>query len=152
MKIIYMNCSLRNKNESDFNSNLHYLPVAKIRYQKRFCPVQDLNPWPLLYWFSSLPTELIQRSEVWFLIGTQNFFFVPCSWQDEKTHLSLFIYWAQNLPYLLILSTNITLSTLPILAVCRMHVIIDLAHSGVSVAHWLEHRSTESKGLRFDSS
>ena len=31
---------------------------------------------------------------------THNFFFVPCSWQDEK-HLSFFLYWAQNLPSLL---------------------------------------------------
>ena len=30
--------------------------------------------------------------------------------------------------------------------------VIDLAHRGVSVAQWLEHRSAESEGLRFDSS
>ena len=40
------------------------------------------------------------------------------SWQDEK-HLSLFIFRAQNLTSLLFLSTNITLSTLLILAVWR---------------------------------
>ena len=34
MKIIYKNCSLRNEYESDFHSNLHYLPVVKIRYEK----------------------------------------------------------------------------------------------------------------------
>ena len=33
-----------------------------------------------------------------------------------------------------------------------MNFVIDLAHRGVSVAQWLEHRSAESKGLRFDSS
>ena len=33
-----------------------------------------------------------------------------------------------------------------------MNFVIDLAHHGVSVAQWLEHRSAESKGLRFDSS
>ena len=32
----------------------------------------------------------IQRSEVWFLVGTPNFFFLPHSWQDKK-HLSLVI-------------------------------------------------------------
>ena len=37
----------------------------------------------------------IWRSEVQFLLGTQNFFFVQGSWQDEE-HLSLFL--AQNLP------------------------------------------------------
>ena len=33
-----------------------------------------------------------------------------------------------------------------------MNFVIDLAHSGVSVAQWLEHRSAESEGLRFDFS
>ena len=33
-----------------------------------------------------------------------------------------------------------------------MNFVIDLAHRGVSVAEWLEHRSAESEGLRFDSS
>ena len=35
---------------------------------------------------------------------------------------------------------------------CHMNVVIDFAHRGVSVVRWLEHRSVESKGLRFDSS
>ena len=33
---------------------------------------------------------------------------------------------------------------------CHMNFVIDLAHRGVSVAQWLEHRSAESEGLRFD--
>ena len=45
---------------------------------------------------------------------------------------------AQYIPYLLFLSTNITLSTFLILAVCRTRVV--------------EHRSAESEGLRFDPS
>ena len=39
--------------------------------------------------------------EVRFLVGNQNFFFVPRSWQDEK-RLSLFLYRAQNLPSLIL--------------------------------------------------
>ena len=36
---------------------------------------------------------------------------------------------------------------------CHMNFVIDLAHRKVSaVTQWLEHRSAESKGLRFDSS
>ena len=35
------------------------------------------------------------------LMGTQNFFFVPVSWQDGK-HLSLLLYRAQNLSSLLL--------------------------------------------------
>ena len=33
-----------------------------------------------------------------------------------------------------------------------MNFVIDLAHSGVPVAQSLEHRSAESKGLKFDFS
>ena len=33
-----------------------------------------------------------------------------------------------------------------------MNFVIDLAHRGVSVAQWLEHRSAESEGVRLDSS
>ena len=33
-----------------------------------------------------------------------------------------------------------------------MNFVIDLAHRGVSVAEWTEHRSAESEGLMFDSS
>ena len=35
---------------------------------------------------------------------------------------------------------------------CDMNFVIDLTHCGVSEAQWLEHESTKSKGLRFDSS
>ena len=56
----------------------------------------------------------------------------------------------ENLPSLLFLSTNSTLSTLLILAVRRTCVVG--AHHGVSVVQWLEHRSGKSEGLRFDSS
>ena len=61
----------------------------------------------------------IRRSEVWFLMGTQNFFFAPYSWQEEK-HLSPFLFWAQNLPsllfYLLLVCSQYT--TLLITSAC----------------------------------
>ena len=79
---------------------------------------------PQSLWLSGRASERgIRRSEVRFLMETQNFILVPRSWQDEKTYLSLFLYRAQNLPSLLILSTNIMLSTLLILAVYRTRVI-----------------------------
>ena len=103
--------------------------------------------------------------------GIRIFSFVPRLWQDEK-HLSLFLYRAQNLPSLLFLSTNITLSTLLILAVCRKrgqrlmqsHVKHGLlrncflpCHStlreklrDISKNEWAW--SAESEGLRLDSS
>ena len=37
-------------------------------------------------------------------------------------------------------------------AAFHMNFVKDLAHRGVSMAQWLEHRSAESAGLRFDSS
>ena len=54
-------------------------------------------------WLSGRASERgIRKSEVRFLMGTQNFFFVPRSRQNEK-HLSLFLNRAQNLPSLLFL-------------------------------------------------
>ena len=44
------------------------------------------SPWSLC---GSEVECRIQRSEVWFFMGTQNFFFVLCLWQDRKKHLSL---------------------------------------------------------------
>ena len=41
----------------------------------------------------------------------------------RKNHLSIFLYRAQNLPSLLYLSTNLTLPTLLILAVCTTRAI-----------------------------
>ena len=38
----------------------------------------------------------IRRSEVWFLMGTQNFFFVPRSWQDEN----IFLYFLRHVKIL----------------------------------------------------
>ena len=63
-------------------------------------------------WLSSRASECgILRSEVRFLMRTQNVFFVPRSLQDKK-HLSLFLYRAQNLPSLLfcyvLLLVNVT--------------------------------------------
>ena len=43
--------------------------------------------------------------------------------RDKTKNIFLISFQAQNLPSLLFLSTNITLSTLLILEVCRMHVI-----------------------------
>ena len=87
--------------------------------------------------------------------GDSEFFLCPTLVTRRKKHLSLFLYRAQNLPPLLFLPTNITLSTLLILAVCRkrvMNLVIDLAHCGVTVTQWLQHLSAKSEGLRFSSS
>ena len=83
----------------------------------------------------------IRRSEIRFLMGTQNFLFVPRCDTTKKKHLSLFLYRAQKLAISLI-------STYKHYAIdiadpssmqdaCHMNCVIDLAHRGVSVAQWL---------------
>ena len=47
----------------------------------------------------------------------------------KKKRLSLFFYWAQNLPsFLIYLQNTTTLSTLLILPVCSMHVICEFCN------------------------
>ena len=93
-------------------------------------------------WYTSLTVESrlclngwasergIRGSEVWFLMGTQNFCFVSCSWQDEK-RLSLFLIRAILSTISVILLTVIIFSmprkflehfvyhTIPIIFCCR---------------------------------
>ena len=48
-------------NESDPRSNVHYLSSSENKAWKKFRPVRDLNPWPLRYQCSALPTELTSQ-------------------------------------------------------------------------------------------
>ena len=48
-------------NESDPRSNVHYLGSSENKAWKKFRPVRDLNPWPLRYRCSALPTELASQ-------------------------------------------------------------------------------------------
>ena len=48
-------------NESDPRSNVHYLGSSENKALKKFRPVRDLNPWPLRYRCSALPTELTSQ-------------------------------------------------------------------------------------------
>ena len=74
-------------------------------------------------WFSGRASERgIGRSEVRFLIGTQNFFSLSHA-RDKTKNTFLYFFTEQNLPSLLLLSTSIALSTLLILAVCMTRVI-----------------------------
>ena len=58
-------------------------------------------------WLSGRASERgIQRSEVRFLMGTQNFFLCPTLVTRRKKHLSLFLYRAKNLTSLLFLSIS----------------------------------------------
>ena len=53
--------------ESNLRSNEHYLSSSENKAWKKFKPVRDLNPWPLRYRYSALPTELTRLS--WFQIN-----------------------------------------------------------------------------------
>ena len=48
-------------NESDPRSDVHYLDSSENKVWKKFRPVRDLNPWPLRYRCSALPTELTSQ-------------------------------------------------------------------------------------------
>ena len=65
-KMIYMDCGLRNKYESDIRSNENYLGSSEKKgLEKKFRPVRglyrDFNPGPLRYRCSALPTEITSQ-------------------------------------------------------------------------------------------
>ena len=92
----------------------------------------------------------IWRSEVWFLMGTQNFFFVPCLWLDKNTFSISLPSWKLTISHYFI---KMVLLTSLILAVCRMHVItIWTLGWALLITSVLECWSTESEGLMFYSS
>ena len=85
-------------------------------------------------WTSDLSGVL----KVGFLMGTQNFFFVPRLWQDEKTSF-LILHWAQNLPSLLFCQKHYTIDTKSLELSNRPHSPKSLCGSVV------EHRSANLK-------
>ena len=74
-------------------------------------------------WLSDRASESgIQRSEVRFLMGTQNLFFVLCWWEDKR-HISLFLYQAQNLPSLLIYLSSQDVAYLKLVLAQKPHIL-----------------------------
>ena len=66
MKMIYMDCGLRNKYESDIHSNENYLSSSEKKgVKKKLRPVRglyrDFNPGPLRCRCSALPTEITSQ-------------------------------------------------------------------------------------------
>ena len=57
-KIVYLNCRERYEDMIEGCSWTHNLSSCKIKARKDFRPKQNLNPWPLWYWWSALITEL----------------------------------------------------------------------------------------------
>ena len=66
MKMIYVDCGLRNKYESDIHSNENYLSSSEKKgVKKKLRPVRglyrDFNPGPLRCRCSALPTEITSQ-------------------------------------------------------------------------------------------
>ena len=58
MEIIYVNCGLKMDLKGIFAVMNTTYTVEKILPEKKFRLEWDLNPWPLQYWYSALPTLL----------------------------------------------------------------------------------------------
>ena len=50
---------------------LNSTKLFEIRPEEKFRPVQDLNPWPLWYWCSALPTELTSQMGAGHYVGSK---------------------------------------------------------------------------------
>ena len=61
MKIIYVNCRVKNYMKVDHCSYRHNFCSCERKPEKRFRLVRDSNPWPLWYRCSALPTGLISQ-------------------------------------------------------------------------------------------
>ena len=61
MKIIYINCGVKNYMKVDHCSYRCNFCSCKRKREKRFRLVHDLNPWPLRYRCSALPIELASQ-------------------------------------------------------------------------------------------
>ena len=58
MEIIYVNCGLKMDLKGIFAVMNTTYAVVKILPKEKFRLEWDLNPWPLQYWYSALPTLL----------------------------------------------------------------------------------------------
>ena len=99
----------------------------------------------------------MRNLKVWGVVPHEDSeFFLSHTSDKMKKHLSPFLYRAQNLPSPLFLCTNIMLMDIAnpssMQDTCHMNFLIDFAHNVVSCGSFVEHRSTESEGLRFNSS
>ena len=61
MKILYVNCGLRNAYESDLLSYEHHSSSSESKAWNKLRLVWDLNPWTLRYLCSDLLTELTSQ-------------------------------------------------------------------------------------------
>ena len=79
---------VQNELENDLHSNEHYLSSNDKKSWNKFRPVQDLNPWPLQYQCSTLPTELTSQ------LGTGHF--VAMYLFSDRSHLMSRYCYSKN--------------------------------------------------------
>ena len=91
----------------------------------------------------------IRRFEVWFLMRTRNFFFVPCLWLDKNTFSISLPSWKLTISHYFI---KMVLLTSLILAVCRTYIIIiwTLWWALLITSVWLSYRVLEHRIRRSD--
>ena len=91
-------------NESDPRSNVHYLGSSENKAWKKFRPVRDLNPWPLRYRCSALPTELTSQLGAGRCVGSKgslNFISsLQCNYMNfiylKSSFITLMVYFANT--------------------------------------------------------
>ena len=79
---------VQNELENDLHSNEHYLSSSDKKGWNKFRPVQDLNPWPLQYQCSALPTELTSQ------LGAGHF--VAMYLFSDRSHLMSRYFYSKN--------------------------------------------------------
>ena len=111
-------------NESDPRSNVHYLSSSENKAWKKFRPVRDLNPWPLRYRCSVLPTELTSQLRAghyavysslhgfiheWFIVRCSLFHYCSSSAHYCEDHFHSNNYMVSRLFFFFILTIVATL-------------------------------------------
>ena len=84
---------VQNELENDLHSNEHYLSSSNKKGWNKFRPVQDLNPWPLQYQYSALPTELTSQ------LGAGHF--VAIYLFSDRSHFDVKVLLQQEQEYVL---------------------------------------------------
>ena len=84
---------VQNELEYDLHSNEHYLSSSDKKGWNKFRPVQDLNPWPLQYQCSALPTELTSQ------LGAGHF--VAIYLFSDRSHFDVKVLLQQEQEYVL---------------------------------------------------
>ena len=110
-------------NESDPRSNVHYLGSSENKAWKKFRPVRDLNPWPMRYRCSALPTELTSQMGAGYYVAKKGHGKFDDKFPFKLLKQLIWVYWTA------VLKGGVKL--LPALSSTK-HKILSLQRSSVS--------------------